>query len=83
MRWSGYGERRWEVKDPTKTAKETDVVATGGRWVEKGVTYRGFDEIKGDVSKLCLNGGNLERSREFAIKPGTPLRLIILKREKP
>jgi len=79
---NGQGGEAAVTLDPTKTPKEIDIVATGGLGVEKGVTYRGIYQIKGDVLKLCLNGGNMERPREFTTKPGTPLKVLILNREK-
>jgi RNA polymerase sigma factor (sigma-70 family) len=64
--------------DSTKTPKV--IVLTPLDGPAKGESLRAIYELKGDRLKLCLQNGKGDPPTEFATKPGTHLRLLVLKR---
>ena len=73
------GEEAFEgtfILDPTSKPKRMD---TKGAKIPR---TQGIYDLKGDGLKICWAEGDTERPREFATKPDSNLRLIVLKREK-
>ena len=66
--------------DPAKTPKIIELTPQDGP--AKGKTLRGLYELDGDRLKLCVQNGEGEEPTEFATKPGTGWRLLILRRKK-
>ncbi len=66
--------------DPTKTPKMIELTPQDGP--TKGKTLRGLYELDGDRLKLCVQNGEGEEPKEFATKPGTSVRLLVLRRKK-
>jgi uncharacterized protein (TIGR03067 family) len=65
--------------DPAKTPKVIEATPQDGP--AKGKTVRGLYELDGDHLKLCLLNGEGKEPTEFATKPGSGLRMLILKRK--
>jgi RNA polymerase sigma factor (sigma-70 family) len=65
--------------DPSKKPKEIDIVPTEGPDGEKGKTFRGIYELKGNDLKISFNGPNQARPKTFD-EDGTMA--FVLKRAK-
>jgi uncharacterized protein (TIGR03067 family) len=67
--------------DASKTPKTIDSVRSEGQG--KGDTSLGIYELTDDTYKVCFGPPGGERPTEFVSKPGSKVRLIVMKREKP
>jgi uncharacterized protein (TIGR03067 family) len=68
--------------DPTRKPKTIDTTFVEVEGGKKG-TALGIYELEGDRLKICWRHGGKERPTEFATKPNSGLRLMVLKRDKP
>jgi uncharacterized protein (TIGR03067 family) len=78
---TGGGLEKAAVKaDPTRSPKEIDVTPKEGR--DKGKTFAGVYEVKGDELRVCSSQPGKERPTELLSKAGSGWTLMILKRVK-
>jgi RNA polymerase sigma factor (sigma-70 family) len=68
--------------DPAKTPKEIDVIPQEGPPGEKGLTFRGIYELKGDDLRICFRGPGLGRPKNFDDAEGAQTMEMTLKRVK-
>lgn len=66
--------------DPTRTPKVIELTPLEGP--AKGKPQRAIYELTGDRLKLCVQNGKGDPPMKFETKPGTDLRLLVLKRVK-
>jgi uncharacterized protein (TIGR03067 family) len=76
----GTGQEGTFTVDPTKKPKQTDSTTGGGP--DKGKTWKGIYELKGDTQKVCLAPPGKDRPKEFSSEPGSGHLLQVWKREK-
>ena len=67
--------------DPSKEPKAIDATDTEGPY--KGKTIHGIYELTDDTYKVCFAAPGKDRPTEFASKPGSGHRLIVMRRQKP
>jgi uncharacterized protein (TIGR03067 family) len=67
--------------DASKTPKTIDAVRSEG--TDKDKPLLGIYELSDDTYKVCFAPPGGERPTEFVSKPGSKVRLIVMKREKP
>lgn len=67
--------------DPAKKPKTIDVTFTDGP--DKGKTFLGIYELKGDTYKVCIGLKEKDRPKEFVSEPGSGHALETLRRQKP
>src|SRR5947208_6703922 len=67
--------------DPSKKPWAIDATRTTGP--DKGKTIHGIYELTDDTYKVCFAAPGKDRPTEFASKPGSGHRLIVMKRQKP
>src|SRR5262249_25716715 len=68
--------------DPSKTPKAIDVSPQEGPPGEKGQTFRGIYELKGDDLRICFRGPGMERPKNFDDAAGMQTMEMTLKRVK-
>jgi uncharacterized protein (TIGR03067 family) len=66
--------------DPATTPKTIDFVIEAGN--EKGSTFEGIYEIKGDEMKICASTASGNRPGKFETKADSNRVLFVMKREK-
>ncbi|HYT88514.1 MAG TPA: DUF5004 domain-containing protein [Gemmataceae bacterium] len=64
--------------DPSKNPKRLDTRVVHGK--DKVITTQGIYRLEGDTLKIAWTEGKAERPQEFAVKPGSGVRMIVLKR---
>jgi len=67
--------------DPSKSPRAIDALRSSGP--DKGKTILGIYELTDDTFKVCFAPPGKDRPREFASKPGSGDRLIVMKRRGP
>ncbi len=67
--------------DASKKPKTIDAVRSEGEG--KGKPLLGIYELTDDAYKVCFGPPGGDRPTEFVSKPGSKVRLIVMKREKP
>jgi uncharacterized protein (TIGR03067 family) len=67
--------------NPSAKPKELDITGTDGP--NKGKTILAIYERDGDTLRVCYDLGGQNRPREFKTEAGSPVFLVIYKREKP
>jgi len=65
---------------PTKTPKEIDIIPQDGPPNEKGQSFRGIYELKGDDLKICFSGPGMARPKSFDDAKGMQTMLLAFKR---
>ena len=71
---SAIGESDFSV-DSTKEPKEIDMTSGNG-------VSRGIYEFQNDQLRICYGKPGANRPKEFATKPNSDLKLLVLKRDK-
>jgi uncharacterized protein (TIGR03067 family) len=74
-------ERGTQLLVSTKEPKAVDHTITEG--TDKGKTYLGICQLRGDDLTFCFAPAGRKRPTEFTSKPGSGYYLIVYKREKP